>query len=179
MSEDEEDSIEILCPVCSQPMDASEEVAECVNPTCAVYELETGTWYAITRHIELMQKRTAELELIQLDQSLALVSLARLLKEHAPNIEPLDTLAGLVSQLDNLMTGYKSGSGTVSLFTADGVTIETDASGEPMFWTGRAVVVAGATHSAPGQSEPPAPGVHVVNVDDMGRAHFGPVVDGE
>jgi hypothetical protein len=60
MSEDE--SIEMLCPVCRQPMDADEEVAECINPMCSVYELETGTWYAITRHIELMQGRLNALE---------------------------------------------------------------------------------------------------------------------
>lgn len=35
----------------------------------------------------------------------------------------------------------------------------------------------GATHSAPGQSEPHAPGVHVIDFDDMAQAHIRRGVD--
>lgn len=62
MDENEEEGIEILCPVCRQPMNATEDVSECVNPMCNVYELDTETWYTITRHIETMQMRIDELE---------------------------------------------------------------------------------------------------------------------
>lgn len=104
MSESEEDGIEILCPVCSQPMDVSEEVAECANPMCNVYELETGTWYTISRHIESLKNSIAELEAIQLDHALATQYLTQLLQSHT-RVIPAETLAGLCSQIDNLLMG--------------------------------------------------------------------------
>lgn len=110
--------------------------------------------------LEKMRNRLAELELIQLDRDAGMLYLSGLLKSHAPNIEPLDTLAGLCSQIDNLMTGYKPGTVTpsagVKFYSANPPTQSTE----------------------PGQSGPLAPGVHVVNFDNMQQAHFGPTVDG-